>query len=91
MLKEGGGRFGAAILATPFWRRRFGAGHFGAENGRRILWRRRLAPDTLAPMMGAGHFSAEDGAAYYIVYFSCMENIFVWNIWLSRALNPFLG
>ena len=78
----GGGRFGAAVLAPPFWRRTF--------------WRRRWAPDTLAPTMGAGHFGAEDGAghfgaAYYIVYFAYMENILVWNIGLSRVLNPFLG
>ena len=68
----GGGRFGAVVLAPPFWRRAV------------------LAPDMLAPGMGAGHFGAEHfGAAYYIVYFACMENILVWNIWLSRVLNPF--
>ena len=56
-------RFGDAVLAPPFWRRRFGAsrfgaGHFGAAGWRRTLWRRGLAPDTLAPRVGARHFGA---------------------------------
>ena len=45
----GEARLAAAVLATPFWHRRFGAGHFGAAGWRRTLWRRGLAPDTLAP------------------------------------------
>ena len=40
-------RFGAAVLATPFWRR--------------TLWHRGRAPDTLAPRKGAGHFGDEEG------------------------------
>ena len=34
-------RFGDAVLATPFWHRRFGDAPFW----RRTLWRRGLAPD----------------------------------------------
>ena len=51
-------RLAAAVLATPFWHRRFGdavlatrrfgAGHFGAAGWRRTLWRHGLTPDTLA-------------------------------------------
>ena len=56
----GAGRFGAAVLARPFWCDRFGAGRFGAEP----FWRRRfgatvLAQDVLAQSrFGAGRFGA---------------------------------
>ena len=40
MFYSGAGRFGAAVLARPFWRDRFGAGRFGAEPfWRRTFWR----------------------------------------------------
>ena len=42
-----GGRFGAAVLARPVWRRRFGAGRFGAlPFWRRTFWRKYIQIST---------------------------------------------